>query len=134
MAKKPEDFISDLAKVQPSPRGFKPIARRPQSRFPKGLVLLVVGGMALFGFIKYFTSHNPSQILASVEKHLPTKALITVKPSTAKLTHAHEVSPRSPAAQKAVSQYVYIDGKMYKRSPNNTYIVNGHRLFYVNNR
>ncbi len=148
MEKKPEDYFSDLAKVKPSPTGFHPITRRSKSRFPKGLVILLIGGAALFGLIKLSLSQNPRQAMASLAQKLPPKARAaverilnnnhrqyseTVSPMQApgRITASTSAATPKPTGKSA---FVYIDGKMYKRSPNNVYSVNGRKLYYVNNQ
>ena len=159
MAKKPEDYFADLAKVKPSPTGIKPIVQpsRKKGGFPKGLALLLAGGITLYGYVHYFSSQDPQNAVKAIANALPPSIkqaltrelaahhLLTIKPaetttSNTATVNAHSntqapglaAATRSPANQNSPDyNYVNIDGQWYKKSPNNIYTINGHPVFYV---
>ncbi len=149
MAKKPEDYFDELAKVKPSPTGIKPIAHnRPKKAGPPiGLILLIIGGVTLYSFVHYFTKHDPKDAMASIVKLLPASAQHKIStelishnlmsaPSTSSTSQqqgsAGIPAQRALAATRATdSQYVEIEGKWYKKTPDNVYMVNGHSIFYL---
>ncbi len=160
MAKSPEDYFAELAKVKPSPTGIKPLVQpsRKKGGFPTGLLLLLIGGTILYGFVHYFSYQDPQDAVKAIANALPpkfrqavTRELVahhllqinsfgittaasegtTGTPSAAHATGTTS-APRAPASQSAADfDYVNIDGRWYKKSPNNIYMINGHPVFYV---
>ncbi len=74
------------------------------------------------------------KIVEVMNKYVPTKN--NVNQLIENVTSVGNAESRDPASKtaKAQNEYVYIHGKYYKKTIDNIYVINGRRIFYVDNR